>query len=350
MKNIFRLAAVGLVLCAAGFAGVATVSAHADLESSDPAAGAVLAASPATVTLTFVEEIQKIAGSYALDVENAAGQSVTAGNPSVGSDETTLSVSLKSNLPDGVYTVHWTNTSADDGDELSEEFSFTVGAAGDTHEPAATPVPHGHDDDDHAAGPADDHHAVGAADGDHHATADAEPPTTAFLVANVVPQNDSNVGGRIEVFPAEGGDMTEVGVYLTGLAAGSSHKAHIHVAATCFEGAHAADLDTIAASEAGFGSSVTAVEQPFSKIANGNHVVLVHAGSGSGAADEKVIACGIIPAQPEAHDGHTTIALPSTGTADGRSNDFAVSAMLAALVAVGTMFVAGGVATASKRR
>jgi hypothetical protein len=185
--------------------------------------------------------------------------------------------------------------------------------------------------------------------GDRHA-AHAEPPTTAFLVANVVPQNGSNVGGRIEVIPADGGDMTEVGVYLTGLAAGSSHKAHIHMASTCFEGAHGADLETITASEAGFGGSVTTVKAPFSMIANGNHVVLVHGGAGAGAADEKVIACGIIPAQPEAHDSHVAIALPSTGSAGDSSNGLAVSTMLAALVAAGTMIVAGGVALALKRR
>ncbi len=338
MKNIIRLAALGLALSVAGFS-VTTVSAHADLESSNPAAGAVLAASPATVTLTFVEEIQKIAGSYALDVEGATGQSVTAGNPTVGSDDTTLSVALKPNLPNGVYTVHWTNTSADDGDELSEEFSFTVGAAAAASAPtvpAAAPHTHTYDDEGTSA--------------DHAAAKDAEPPTVAFLVANVVPQNGSNVGGRIEVIPAEGGDMTEVGVYLTGLAAGSSHKAHIHVASTCFEGAHAADLDTITASAAGFGSSVTTADVPFSTVANGNYVILVHAGAGSGAADEKMIACGIIPAQPEAHDAHVAIALPSTGAAGDSSNGFAVSAILGALVVAGTMIVAAGGALASKRR
>lgn len=335
MKNIIRLAALCLALSVAGF-GAATVSAHVDLESSDPAAGAVLATSPASVTLTFVAEIQKIAGSYALTVEDASGGSVGSGAPSVAADAKTLSVTLKPNLPDGVYTVHWTNTSADDGDAISGEFSFTVGAAASTTPaPAATPAAHGHDDTS-----IDDEH-----------TDENAPPTTGFIVLAINAQHDSGVSGRAELFPVDGGSRTRIDVYLSGMEPGTSHMTHVHNNLTCDEapGAHAADLNNVVADNDGSGMASSTADVAFSTIADGRHIILSHVGADA-QGDKTTISCGDIPAQPEAHDAHVAIALPSTGTAGGGSNVFAMFATLAVVALAGTIVVATGAAVASRRR
>ena len=59
--GILGIVAVCATVVATAF--VATASAHAELDSSDPTDGAVLADPPASVTLKFIEEIQHTAGS-----------------------------------------------------------------------------------------------------------------------------------------------------------------------------------------------------------------------------------------------------------------------------------------------
>ena len=140
MKTLVRLLSIGGIVAAVGLGAVATASAHAELDHSDPAAGAVLANSPARVTLTFIEEIQRTAGSYGIVVKNSAGQSVTSGAPTVGSDSMSLSIALKPGLPNDTYTVVWSNLSID-GDALTDEqFSFTVGTTVTDPSPTAMPL------------------------------------------------------------------------------------------------------------------------------------------------------------------------------------------------------------------
>jgi methionine-rich copper-binding protein CopC len=332
--GILGIVAVCATVAAAAFS--ATASAHAELASSDPAAGAVLDASPARVTLTFIEEIQHTAGSYSLAVKNASGQSVTAGAPTIGADSMSLSVALKPDLPGGTYTVVWSNLSTD-GDALTDEsFSFSIGSANTAPDamPASGAMPHTHT-----------HTNMPAAD-----AANADPATTGAIVAYAMPMNDSGIDGRIEVTPLEGGAMTQVGVFLNGVMDGSSHIAHIHVSSTCFEGAHAADLDAIMATASGYGRSVTMVDLPFSIVADGKHNVLVHAGpDDSSAANERVVACAVIPAQPAAA-ASLPRALPSTGSAIGASNNSETIALLAALVLAGTLIAASGIRAVRRDR
>lgn len=103
--------------------------AHADLVSSNPAAGARLAAAPATITLVFSEEL-KPEGNL-VTVTDASGAQVDAGDTALDLNDpgrVSLTVSLKPSLGDGAYTVNWTNASTD-GHAETGSFSFTVGAA-----------------------------------------------------------------------------------------------------------------------------------------------------------------------------------------------------------------------------
>ena len=88
---------------------------------------------PAKLDVYFTQNIQKISGSYDLQVEKDRGPSVTAG-PAVldDSDRSHLSVILQPNLPAGRYVVHWKDVSDDDGDPAEGAFSFYVQTAPNT--------------------------------------------------------------------------------------------------------------------------------------------------------------------------------------------------------------------------
>lgn len=111
--------------------------AHARLVSSDPADGARLAAAPARITLVFSEELKP--DGNLITVTDAAGAQVDGGDTALDLNDpkrTTITVSLKSGLGDGVYTVDWKNASTD-GHAEEGSLRFTVGAA--TAAPAALP-------------------------------------------------------------------------------------------------------------------------------------------------------------------------------------------------------------------
>jgi methionine-rich copper-binding protein CopC len=112
---------------AATLMAAAPVFAHARYKSSTPGTGQVLAASPARVEITFTQQIQKVSGTYGIDVTRGGGAAVTAGPDVVDeSDRTKLSVPLQGGLPPGRYVVHWKNVSDDDGDPAEGAFSFYV--------------------------------------------------------------------------------------------------------------------------------------------------------------------------------------------------------------------------------
>lgn len=103
----------------------ASVSAHADYESSTPARGEQLAVAPTEVEITFTQELQKIAGSYEITVNKDRGLSATSGPAVVNdTDRTRMSVVLQPNLQDGRYVVNWKNLSDADGDRNAGAFSF----------------------------------------------------------------------------------------------------------------------------------------------------------------------------------------------------------------------------------
>ena len=118
-------------------AGSRTAYAHAAFDRSEPAAGATIAASPAAVKVWFTETLAD--GSW-LSVLDAQAQQADLNDSAIDSSDSTsklMAVSLKSDLPVGVYTVKWKSVSADDGDNVTGEFEFSVGHGA----PAPAPAP-----------------------------------------------------------------------------------------------------------------------------------------------------------------------------------------------------------------
>lgn len=124
-----RHLAIAMLLgtAAALFSNAMPAYAHADYKSSTPAAGEILAASPPEVSITFTTDIQKITGTYGIEVTDATGGDATSG-PAVldAADRTLLTVGLRPSLPPGRYVVDWTNSSDADGDPNEGAFSFYV--------------------------------------------------------------------------------------------------------------------------------------------------------------------------------------------------------------------------------
>ncbi|OKI22669.1 FixH family protein [Streptomyces sp. CB03911] len=111
-------------------AGAGPASAHAALQSTDPAQNSVLATAPGFVTLTFSESVSLSGDS--VRVLDPAGRPVDTGNPGhADGRENTARVGLNSGLANGTYTVTWRAVS-DDSHPVGGAFTFSVGAPSDT--------------------------------------------------------------------------------------------------------------------------------------------------------------------------------------------------------------------------
>ena len=119
------LAALSLALALAAVPGIA--SAHAYYISSTPAAGAVLKAAPALVTVHFAENVNPT-GSDMVVFDARHHQVSTAAAQVVTSDLKTMTVPMVGD-GDGTYLVEWHTVSADDGDPDIGAFTFTVSAS-----------------------------------------------------------------------------------------------------------------------------------------------------------------------------------------------------------------------------
>lgn len=121
------LLAAAPLLLAAGLA-----RAHAYIESSEPADGAVLAEPPAAVRVRYTEPIEpRLSALRLLDAE---GRPV-AGTGLASEGDRALVLKLPP-LPEGKYTVE-SEVLAKDGHVYSEALQFTVAAAGEGKEGAA---------------------------------------------------------------------------------------------------------------------------------------------------------------------------------------------------------------------
>ncbi|GAB3678260.1 copper resistance CopC family protein [Angustibacter aerolatus] len=119
------LAAIGALAAVLVAAGPA--AAHDELESTNPADGATVAAVPDAIVLTFGEPA--LAVGTRLVVTGPSGQ-VQQGAPRVVDEE--VRQPLAAGAPAGRYDVQWRVTSAD-GHPVSGEFRFTAkGAAAST--------------------------------------------------------------------------------------------------------------------------------------------------------------------------------------------------------------------------
>ncbi|MEV0192471.1 FixH family protein [Kitasatospora purpeofusca] len=125
------LGVLGAVL-ALLLAGAGPASAHAALQSTDPAQSAVLPVAPQTVTLTFSEAVSL--SSDSVRVLDPAGRAVDSGSPAhADGKDNTARVGLGSGLANGTYTVAWRAVS-EDSHPIGGAFTFSIGA------PSATTV------------------------------------------------------------------------------------------------------------------------------------------------------------------------------------------------------------------
>src|SRR5581483_4232293 len=132
-RALYLLAA--LVLAGMGLLAAAPAAfAHATLESTSPAEGAVVRAAPATVTATFDEQVGVSADS--LRVFAPDGQRADDGQAIHGSTPQQITVGLLPGLGRGTYTVAWHVVSAD-SHRVQGAFTFSVGAPSST---AVTPA------------------------------------------------------------------------------------------------------------------------------------------------------------------------------------------------------------------
>ncbi|MBM2614253.1 copper resistance protein CopC [Actinoplanes sp. LDG1-06] len=113
---------VAAVAAVAVLAPAAPASAHAQLLSSVPAAGAALPEAPSVVTLRFSEDLNPEFTTVVLS--NAAQQRIPAAPPVVAA--ATATVSVDGPLTAGAYTVAYRVVSKD-GHTVQGSYGFTVG-------------------------------------------------------------------------------------------------------------------------------------------------------------------------------------------------------------------------------
>ena len=123
----FALVAIGIVfaLLAPSLPGS---SAHPVYLRSTPQAFQKVNSAPSEISVFFSEPIEL---KYSkISVTDSSGNKVDNGAPhNVEGDTASLGVSLKPNLPDGVYTVSTNVLSAVDGHVVPNAFTFGVGVA-----------------------------------------------------------------------------------------------------------------------------------------------------------------------------------------------------------------------------
>lgn len=120
--KVFQTLIAAALLATAALAGP-YASAHASLKSSDPQAGATLAAAPKEIALTFNEKVEEAFSSITLSGAN--GKPVTVGKAKVDAgNPAILHVDVPA-LAAGAYTVKWA-VAGHDGHRRTGEYKFSV--------------------------------------------------------------------------------------------------------------------------------------------------------------------------------------------------------------------------------
>jgi methionine-rich copper-binding protein CopC len=121
-----RRASVTVAFTAASFvlAAAPAARAHALLDHAVPAVGATLTGPPATIELTFSEDVEPAFSS--IEVTDAAGAKVESTGKLEHPKESVLALPLPS-LPPGQYVVHWKVVSVDTH-TTEGTFRFRIGA------------------------------------------------------------------------------------------------------------------------------------------------------------------------------------------------------------------------------
>ncbi|MFJ8440220.1 copper resistance CopC/CopD family protein [Kitasatospora griseola] len=134
-RRLGALLAVLVAALALVLGGATAASAHATLESTDPAQGSVVPTAPAAVTLSFSEGVSLSPDS--VRVLDPRGAAVDDGKPEhVDGKSATARVALRQGLGNGTYTVAWRAVS-EDSHPIGGAFTFSIGAASDTSVNAA---------------------------------------------------------------------------------------------------------------------------------------------------------------------------------------------------------------------
>lgn len=122
------VAALALVLIL-GMANPAHTSAHAALDTSDPAAGEVMSTAPGSVTLTFTEPLEQ---TYSrLQIFDSQGVEIPETTLSFGEDGYSMSLALPPGMSTGTYSVLWRTLSEADGHTAQNYITFTIGTNAD---------------------------------------------------------------------------------------------------------------------------------------------------------------------------------------------------------------------------
>src|SRR5262245_52869755 len=106
-----RFLAVPVLVGAALFATASPAWAHAVLQTTDPAANAVVERAPAAISLHFSEPVELSLGSVRL--VTCAGNAVSTGAPKHGATDSDVVVHDVPDLDNGTYVVLWRVISAD---------------------------------------------------------------------------------------------------------------------------------------------------------------------------------------------------------------------------------------------
>ncbi|MGA1649374.1 MAG: copper resistance CopC family protein, partial [Ilumatobacteraceae bacterium] len=108
-----RRVLIAVLLAVFGVVGLSfgSASAHASLESSEPAPSAVLEASPSAIRLEFTEAVTP--ASDAVVVYDSDGDAIRSGDARLGESSTSIVLDDLPELSDGLYAVAWRVVSSD---------------------------------------------------------------------------------------------------------------------------------------------------------------------------------------------------------------------------------------------
>ncbi len=126
-NRLVALFVASLAIATALYAAVGsqTVSAHANLLRSSPAAGASLQSAPDRVIIWFTEPVEPTFSE--ISIIAADGRRIESGVARGDPTEPTALTAELPPLPDGTYTVAWRNVSTVDGHAVRGSFSFSIG-------------------------------------------------------------------------------------------------------------------------------------------------------------------------------------------------------------------------------
>jgi copper transport protein len=133
LRPALRHPLIVLLLLIAALAGATLMlpldaTAHATLVEADPPVDGLVLNSPATLRMTFSEEVRATNPAPSISIRDETGRFVGMSDQPLGpfNDPRVLVANLPP-LDPGTYTVTWTVTSATDGHELTGTYAFRVG-------------------------------------------------------------------------------------------------------------------------------------------------------------------------------------------------------------------------------